>query len=176
MCWKHTSCTCTVLCAWSLDNGSSFTFMQCTDSFFSSHQTWSCISSSHKGSSLVWGMQAINHTFLFRGSNIVHPGYTWCKFKFSFVNWTVFQLYIQNFSYFLIKTWHLLHWWMLALNPNQQLICSHGPFHDGWNKNGNVVLVPLPCSLGSPLSLNNRVWQHSGWTPVFDLEESASFS
>lgn len=92
--------------------------------FFSLHQTWSYISSSCKGSSLVWGTQAINHAFLCRGLNMVHPGYTWCKFKFSFVNWTIFQGYIWSIWYLLTKTWHLLDWWTLALenlNPNSHL-------------------------------------------------------
>lgn len=81
--------------------------MEWTDYFFPLHQTWSYISSSCKGSSLVWGMQAINHAFLFRGSNMVHPGYTWCKFKFSFANWNIFQGYIRSTWYLLTKTCQL---------------------------------------------------------------------
>lgn len=112
---------------------------------------------------------------------MIHLGYIWCKCKFPFVNWTIFQYNIESIRYLLTKTWQLLHWWTLALenlNHNSQLnwFAGTGFYMLSVFKMGSVFPVPLSFTLGSPLSLNNRVWHHSGWTPVFYLEQSPSFS
>lgn len=64
--------------------------MQCRDSFFPLHQTWPYISSSRKGSSLVWEIQATKSCFPFQG----------IKHRSSWLHLMKIQIFICELNHF----------------------------------------------------------------------------
>lgn len=145
-------------------------------------QAWSCISPSGKRSSLIWGTQVAKSCFPVQWINLGSPWLHPMQMQISICELNHFPgLYTKSIRYLLTKTWRLLHWWTLALenlDHNSQLnwFAGMGHYMPSVFKMESKFPVPLSFTLGSPLSLNNQVWHHSGWTPVSYLEQSTSFS
>lgn len=89
-------------------------------------------------------------------------------YNFPFVNWTIFQGYLQNVQYVLSRTWLTLPWETLALEnlqttmPNSIYLQAPGFSCCLYLKWKNVFPVPPSFSLGIRLFCINWVWHLSG--------------